>query len=343
MPDRAGVTRLFNAVWYEDHPAGILLRPFGFLVGLLARGRRAAYRHGMASQGRVGCPVVVIGNLTVGGTGKTPFVIWLVRALAAAGLRPGIVSRGYGASSRSGAVLADALSDAAEVGDEAVLLARETGAPVAVGHDRLAAARLVVSAAQCDLVVSDDGLQHLRLARDFEVVIVDGSRGFGNGRCLPAGPLREPLDRLESVDAIVVNGDGATIDGAIRVAMEPVEVQLAGSPETRSLSEFRGRRAHAVAAIGNPGRFFDDLTRSGIDVIPHAHPDHAVLPMAAFDFGDGIPVLTTAKDAVKYSFPPDRNVWIVRSELKFRDGADRELLGRITALQDAGGKSVGDR
>ncbi|HEX7417652.1 MAG TPA: tetraacyldisaccharide 4'-kinase, partial [Steroidobacteraceae bacterium] len=201
--------RWLNRVWYEGAPGALLLLPLAWLFALGAGLRRAAFRHGLATSQHVGGRVIVVGNLTAGGTGKTPLVIWLVEQLRGRGLNVGVVLRGYGGAAGAARLLASDAT-AAQVGDEALLIRRRTGCAVAVGRDRVAAARLLRGAG-IDYIVSDDGLQHYRLARDAEIVVIDAARGFGNGRLLPAGPLREAPVRLRTVSAVVVNGGASAL------------------------------------------------------------------------------------------------------------------------------------
>jgi tetraacyldisaccharide 4'-kinase len=254
----------------------------------------------------IGVPVVVVGNLTVGGTGKTPLVAALVAELNRRGWRAGIVLRGYGGRQR-GPLRVAIDATPADVGDEAVLLARITGAAVAIGVDRVAAARLLTVRGDCDLVVADDGLQHWRLARDLEILLIDGRRRFGNGRWLPAGPLRESAERRATVDHVVCNG------GVPQAGEVPMQVlghralPLGPGGVPMALASLRGRRVHAVAGIGNPQRFFDLLRSSGIDVDAHALADHHRFRGDEIRFDDDAPVLITEKDAVKCAaFAHDR-------------------------------------
>ncbi len=261
--------------------------------------RRAAYRRGVLPGHRVGVPVVVVGNVAVGGTGKTPLVIWLAGFLAERGWRPGVVCRGYGGGATAWPQPVRADSDPREVGDEAVLLASRTGAPViACGPRRVRAARDLARDGGCDVVISDDGLQHLALARDLEVVVVDGERRHGNGRCLPAGPLREPLACLADVDLVVCNGDARS--GEFAMALVPAPAQrVAGGGARRPLAAFADGLVHAVCGIGNPPRFFAMLRKAGLTLREHAFPDHHPFRPRDLDFGDDAPVLMTEKDAVK--------------------------------------------
>lgn len=268
-------------------------RAFGCAIAL----RRGMYRRGWLKSTRLPVPVVVVGNVSVGGAGKTPLVIALVEALRARGFNPGVVSRGHGGSARA-PLLLGAQPDPAIVGDEPALIRLRTGAPVAIGKDRPAAACLLLEQG-VDVVIADDGLQHYGLARDVEICVVDGVRRFGNARLLPAGPLREPLVRLRRVDFIVCNGGDAR-EGEVPMQLEAGDAIALGDPaRTRPLAALADTRVHAVAGIGNPQRFFDTLRRGGIDVIEHPFPDHHRYIEGDLAFNDGLPILMTEKDAVK--------------------------------------------
>ena len=320
------------AFWYEPHPLGVLLAPLGWLYGLFAILRRYAYRAGLRRSRQVGRPVVVVGNLCVGGTGKTPLVIAIAKLLARRGVRAGIVCRGYGGSVSRWPRQVRPDGDPDRVGDEAVLLARRAGVPVAAGPNRIAAARILVRRSKCEVILIDDGLQHLQLARDVEIVVVDGVRRHGNGRCLPAGPLREPLIRLASVDLVVVNGqapegeDAQGKEGA-RGELPPrpeapgkggarevegaegdePDMQLAAGDAVslldagvaRPLESFRGAPVHAVCGIGHAERFFRTLESHGITIVRHPFPDHHPFREEEIRFAGDAPVLMTEKDAVK--------------------------------------------
>jgi len=349
-----------NRIWYARESPPAWLKVLAPLYGGIVALRRSLYRRGLRRSVRLACPVVIVGNVSVGGTGKTPLVLWLVTRLRAQGRKPGIVTRGFGGSER-GARLIDAKSDPRLAGDEPVLLARRSGVPVAVGRDRPAAARLLISAG-CDVVVSDDGLQHYALARDCEIAVIDGARGFGNGRLLPAGPLRETTARLGEVDAVVVNGaadagapapaagdpaSGAGIRAAVwgsdsgftgqgslrpRLAMRldaREAVALVGG-ERRPLGSFAGLAVHAVAGIGNPQRFFDLLRAAAIDVSEHPLADHAHLTAADICFADRKPVLMTEKDAVKCLGLADERHWYVPVDAGFEDSVGEALLAVVT-------------
>ncbi len=282
--------------WYGYTGRGRWLAPLAGLFAAVAALRRALYRRGVLPSYRSPRLVVVVGNLTVGGAGKTPFVTWLAAALARRGMRVGVVLRGYQGADGRARRLGDA-DTAAATGDEAWMIRRRLMLPVAVGARRADAVRLLEN--DCEVIVCDDGLQHYALERDVEVVVVDGMRGFGNGRMLPAGPLREPESRLDAVHAVVVNGSGYERPGAIRMQLEPVAVVSLGDGSRRPLSDYAGREVAAAAAIGNPRRFFAMLRAHGLSVEEHTLPDHARFTPALAGAGRGKPVLMTEKDAVK--------------------------------------------
>lgn len=301
---------LHERIWYGKHPLGVLLAPLGWLYAATMWLRRRGYDEGIFHSGGVPVPVIVVGNLSVGGTGKTPFVAWLVEFLQRQGLRPGIVSRGYGGQASSYPQQVRADSAPGTVGDEPVLLARRCGCPIAVGPDRVAAARALLDHHDCDVIVADDGLQHYALVRDLEIAIVDGVRRYGNGRCLPAGPLREARRRLEDVDIIVCNGVPSR--GEFRMTLVGhVARRFGEAGDEQPLGAFAGRRVHAVAGIGNPARFFADLRRHGLEVQEHPFPDHHRFVADDLEFDDDLPVLMTEKDAVKCEGFAPPHAWYV--------------------------------
>ena len=316
----------FEAVWYENHPLRFALLPATLLYRLIARLRREGYKRGWLKTVEVAVPVIVVGNVSVGGTGKTPFVIWLAAQLKQRGRRVGIVTRGYRGKSAQWprAVAADA--DPAEVGDEPVLLARRTACPVVAGPDRVAAADALVKAGSVDVVLADDGLQHYRLGRRFEIAVVDGVRGMGNGLCLPAGPLREPPARLQDVDAIVVNGGHWGHAGVFRGHAVVTRVYNLRDRRERSLESFKTSTVHAVAGIGNPKRFFDLLEDAGLDVIRHPLADHAELGEAQLTFEEPGSVLITEKDAVKCEGLGLADIWCVVVDLEFDADSTSRLM-----------------
>ena len=327
------LSRFMDRVWYRPNPCRWLLFPLSLLYRFMIAARRLMYRWGIRRAIALPVPVVVVGNLTLGGTGKTPLVIWLARELAERGLRVGIVSRGYGGRAGSWPQSVDRNSSPDKVGDEPVLLARATGCSVSVGPDRVGAARALLHRDEVDVLLSDDGLQHHALGRIMEIVIVDGDRGLGNGSCLPAGPLREPGSRLAQASAVVINdGDwepGGGTGNAFRAAPRAQAVyQLAGQGR-KPLEAFRGTRVHAVAAIGHPERFFRLLEAAGVRVIAHPLTDHAPIVKSDLRFGDSRPVLVTEKDAVKCERIADENVWCVPIELCFEPKVSARLTARV--------------
>ena len=315
-----------NRVWYErGAPPGWLV-PLSLSYGIVTGLRRLMYAKRLCRSSRIACPVIVIGNLSVGGTGKTPLVCWLVAHLAELGYRPGVVTRGYGGSAGTVRRIS-AADDPSLVGDESVLLARRTGAPVAIGRDRPAAAQLLVSGG-CDVIVSDDGLQHYALARDCEVVVIDGDRRFGNGWLLPAGPLREAPTRLQRADAIVVNGGRALLKSAFSMQLKAKNAVALCGGAVQPLAALAGRSVHAVAGIGNPERFFNMLRARGIEVSGRPLDDHAPLTLADIEFGDERPVLMTEKDAVKCGAFAGGKHWYVPVSACF-DGLESSALLNI--------------
>ncbi len=301
-------------VWYEGEQPSLGMRLLEPVYSLAAATDRRLWRTCWRRPARLPLPVLVVGNITAGGTGKTPLVVALAQALAGQGWTPGIVSRGHGGSEVGPVVLSGA-PDPVRFGDEPCLIRQATGMPVAVGRDRAAAGRLLVEAG-VDLVLADDGLQHHALARDVEICVIDGERRFGNGRLLPAGPLREPLARLETVHWRVCNG-GRPQSGEIGMQLVGDTAIALASARQQPLSAFAGQRVHAVAGIGNPQRFFDSLRAHGLDVESHAFPDHHAFRPGELDFGDDLPLFMTDKDAVKCRNLHLANTWRVpvRAEL----------------------------
>ena len=317
-----------NRIWYDGAAPPWWLLPLALAYGAASGSRRYLYAKRLRKSTRLSSPVVVVGNLSVGGTGKTPLVCWLVARLSGLGFKPGVVTRGYGGSAR-GPRLVDSSDDPNVVGDESILLARRTRAPVAIGRNRPAASQLLVSAG-CDVVVSDDGLQHYALARDCEIVVIDGDRRFGNGWLLPAGPLRETPARLAAADAIVVNGGRALLDGALSMRLEAKSAMTVIGDTARALDAFAGRSVHAIAGIGNPERFFNMLRAHGIEVLGHPLPDHAHLQSGDISFADERPVLMTEKDAVKCAGIAGPQHWYVPVTANFDGGESNVLLDIVT-------------
>jgi len=312
--------------WYRLSPVSVLLFPVSLVFRLLVALRRLLFRAGALPSVRLHVPVIVVGNLTVGGTGKTPLILALAEALRRKGLHPGILSRGYGGTD-AGPRAVSAGEDAAQVGDEPLVLAERSGCPVWIGADRAAAARALLAAhARCDVILCDDGLQHYRLQRDFEIAVED-ERGFGNGLLLPAGPLRERAGRR--VDATVVNG-AEPRPGAFRMRLIPAglyRVDAHAAPLMQS--ELSGKKLHAVAGIGNPERFFAGLSRMGLAFSAHPFPDHHAFRAADLEFADCDFVLMTEKDAVKCRDFGRRDLIAVRVGAEIDPSLTELILERI--------------
>lgn len=304
--------------------------PFAGLFRLLVGVRRFAYQAGWLRAHRLAVPVIVVGNLTVGGTGKTPVTAWLVELCRAAGFRPGIVSRGYGGRPSPAPRLVSPSDDARDVGDEPLLLRRQTGAPVCVHVDRVAAGRQLLELG-VNVVIADDGLQHYRLHRDLEIAVLDGVRRLGNGFMLPAGPLREPAARLESVDLVLVNG------GVARVGEHALESRISGLRALDGgagcgLEALRGQAVRTVAGIGNPARFHAQLAAAGLKIQPVAVPDHGRVDLAALSRDSDVPIVMTEKDAVKYAPVSGCPVWVAGLELRVPAEVGARVLERVRAF-----------
>ena len=306
--------------WYSDSRWLLLLRPISWLFTALAKARRRRLQNRF--QGKAfAVPVAVIGNISMGGSGKTPMIIALVKALAARGLRAGIVSRGYGGHSQQYPLEVRTETEVSLCGDEPRLLALELAhlnCPIAVAPHRVSAVQYLLASYEVDIVLSDDGLQHYAMHRDLEIALVDGARGLGNGLSLPAGPLREPAERLREMDFVLINGateiPGLTADGLIR--LKPTVFRHLASNRAVAATDWQESRVvHAVAAIGNPERFAASLESLGLEVLLHSKNDHQPLSPGDLEYGDHLPVIITAKDAVKLSEPVPDNLWVLDVEM----------------------------
>lgn len=310
--------------WYRGAWWLWLLRPLELLFRLAALVRRSLYRLGVLQVYRPDRPVVVVGNITVGGTGKTPVVIALVEALQAAGLRPGVVSRGYGATGGQFPHRVSSSSSAADCGDEPLLIFRRTGCPCVVSPSRPDAVRALLAGAPVDVVISDDGLQHYALARDMEIAVIDARRGTGNGFCLPAGPLREPRSRLETVDFVLFRG-GDEPEVAVRYEQDGLVNMASGERRALTADAFPGP-VHAVAGIGQPEQFFLSLRAAGLHIEPHAFPDHHAYSAADLSPLGDRPIIMTEKDAVKCAAIAGPHTWYLSISARLPDAVIRAVV-----------------
>lgn len=345
--------RALERGWYSPFSWTLLLLPLSWVFRAIAFLRRYYYLQ-LKPTKPLSVPVVVVGNISLGGTGKTPLLLTLIHWFQEQGYRPGVISRGYGGTAAEYPLLVQSESIATEVGDEPLLLAK--GCPVVVDPNRHRGATYLLEQAGCNVIISDDGLQHYRLPRDIEIVVIDGQRGFGNRQCLPAGPLREPVSRLNHVDFILVNGTESDDSSKVSLSLsnlglttfslniEAVSLRRLASGESleltgdvKTLGELEkwhgGCKVHAVAGIGNPQRFVTSLEQLGCEVMLHAWPDHHTFTGNELAFDDELPVIITAKDAVKCLEVSNDNVWVLdvtaKPETEFLD----KLVNQISDLR----------
>ncbi len=308
-----------------------LLWPLSGLYCFITTVRRKLYQLNIKKSVSSQVPVVVVGNIVVGGSGKTPLLISLCEYIQQHGFKPGVVSRGYGGSVSGVKQLSE--NDTADlVGDEPLMIFQRTKVPVVVGADRVAAVKHLLENNHCDIVFSDDGLQHYRLRRDFEIAVVDSSRRFGNGFCLPAGPLRERISRLNDVDMVVYNGEKSITPEQCYYVLQIVRLNRLNSEKESSLSSFTKKPVHAVAGIGNPARFFEQLSQNGVKVIEHAYPDHYVYQQDDFSGWDKDCIIMTEKDAVKCRHLWLADAWVVSVKAVFSDVLETQLSTDLLPL-----------
>lgn len=315
-----------EAAWYRGAWWLWLLRPLECCFRLLAAARRCLYRCGILHNYRAPVPVVVVGNITVGGTGKTPVVIALVQALQDRGIRVGVVSRGYGGSNEEFPYQVDDNSEASHCGDEPLLIYRRTGCPVVVAPQRSTAVKALLASCAVDMIISDDGLQHYAMARDLEIACLDAVLATGNGFCLPAGPLREPPSRLRTVDYVLYRGGR---DVATAVSYRPDGLVNLLSGECSALSPaVTGTEVYAVAGIGRPEQFFDSLRAAGFDVRPRPFTDHHAFCASDFHKLGDLPIIMTEKDAVKCAGFVGKQAWSLRISAQLPP----TLVSKVAAL-----------
>ncbi len=314
--------------WYQPHPIRWLLWPLSVLYRMVVFIRKSLYKLGLLKQHQLTVPVIIVGNISVGGTGKTPFVIWLTKQLQQAGFKPGIISRGYGGNAEHYPQIVSPQSDPAIVGDEPIIISRQTACPMAVSPNRVEAGQMLLQHYDCDIIISDDGLQHYALGRDIEVIVVDGQRLFGNQYCLPAGPLREPLSRLHDIDFVVHNSNSASTAYSMSL-LQGQAINLANPTLTKPLADFNSQTVHAIAGIGNPNRFFDQLSGQGLTITPHPFPDHHSYHASELHFNDDNAILMTEKDAVKCDSFASNNMWYIPIEASISGKLDQLIIEKL--------------
>lgn len=312
-------------LWYGKHPLSLVLAPFSWLYQCAMSIRRMSYESGILPVSKATVPVIIVGNISAGGTGKTPLVVWLADFLRRNGFNPGIVSRGYGGIAKFWPQQVRNDSDPIMVGDEPVLISRKTNCPVAASPDRYAAIKELVEHENCDIVICDDGLQHLALARDIEIAVVDGIRRHGNKRCLPAGPLRESISRLKKVDMIVSNGLPGK--GEFEMRYKPLDLcMLIEESQTRSIQSFKNETLHAIAGTGHPARFFKMLRDQSLNIIEHEFPDHYQYKTSDIQFNDEHAVVMTEKDAIKCNKFANERHWYLPIDVEMSNTFEHRLL-----------------
>ena len=325
---KAAAAAWLESRWYGPREPGLLLTGLEKIFLQAVAARQAAYRQGRKKVERLPVPVIVVGNLTVGGTGKTPLTLWLADLLKHHGYRPGVISRGYGGKKQTRPLIIGPDTTPEEAGDEPILIARRSGCPVCISPRRADAGRALLAVTDCDMLIADDGLQHYALARDIEIAVVDGARGFGNRHCLPAGPLRESPARLQGVDWVIYSGTGPA-DGIVMKLAGDTAVNLADPNQYRSLAQFVGSAVCAMAGIGHPQRFFDDLRRQGLAVDVRAFPDHHPYRPEDLAFAGASPLLMTEKDAVKCRRFASPNHWYVPVQAQLSASFGEQLLTQL--------------
>lgn len=320
--------RKIEKSWYNKKPNWLakLCLPFSGIYWFITSIRRVLYKNGLLKSFKLQVPVIVVGNITVGGTGKTPVVIYLVELLRQSGFNPGVISRGYKGHRDDDVLVVGLHADPKIVGDEAALMVNRLQCPIVIGKDRVAAGNYLQDKFPVDVIICDDGLQHYALQRDIELVVIDGERRFGNGYCLPAGPLRELPARLHKIDAVLVNG-GTALPGEFTVQMQGNEVYNLHDPKCIcSVTKFLAQPVHAIAGIGNPDKFFQYLRGFGLTIIAHSFPDHHYYVENDLRFGDEYPILMTEKDAVKCQQFALHKFWVLPISIKLPVNCERKIL-----------------
>ena len=316
--------------WYNKSLWLYLLTPFSLIYSFVASRRRRKFLSGKRNSWKPDTPIIIVGNITIGGTGKTPLVKYIANELRDLGYKPGIVSRGYGGN-YSGTHEVNSTSTYKETGDEAQILSK-LNLPFYLDRNRPRAVKSLVENNDCDVVIADDGLQHYQLGRDIEIVVIDGARRLGNASCFPAGPLRESSARLKSVDFIVNNG-GPTSEGENLMTISPANFVHLNSNKSYSVNSWpMHNQVHAVAGLGNPGRFFDTLTRLGFEVIRHSFPDHHKFNQKDLYFLDNLPIIMTEKDASKCKHFGNTKIWYLTIEAELPNEFIAEIDKKLKSI-----------
>lgn len=326
------LARWLQIIWYQDSTVATLLLPLAWLFAGVVKIRRFLYQNNIIKSQRLSVPVIVVGNITVGGTGKTPLVSFLTQLLKANGYKPGIISRGYGGKTTELPLVVTPNSAANLVGDEPLLLAQQTQLPVVIGTDRVLSAQKLLAEFDCDVIISDDGLQHYKLQRDIEIAVIDGERRVGNAFPLPAGPLREPVARLNTVDFIIVNGKKTSEHEFTMQLIGNIAINLL-TGEQKPLSAFAKTDCHAVAGIGNPARFFKMLAAAGLTCTNHEFPDHYLYQAQDIQFNNTNPVLMTEKDAVKCLQFASKQHWYVPVKAELEPAFKQQFLDLLQNIK----------
>lgn len=312
------------------------MSPLGLLVCALAGLKRFAYQQRWCKQTQIGVPLIVVGNLSVGGSGKSPLVTSIARLLVKQGYQPGIICRGYKGQATCWPQAVNPDSDPMLMGDEAVMLARQTGCPVMAGANRVQAAQSLRDETKCDVIVSDDGFQHLKLARDIDIVVIDAARGLGNHWCLPAGPLREAPVALKAADMVVYHlpeMSSPTAADAYKMRLQPATIYAVNSGASGEIESLKQAPLHAVAGIGHPARFFETLRQLGLTIIEHPFPDHHLYEKAALKFDDAHDIITTEKDALKLAaLNLTGTIWVLPVQAVLDQAFETDLLAKLNAL-----------
>jgi tetraacyldisaccharide 4'-kinase len=316
-----------NKIWYKGAAIPVHYKVLAKIFSTVSQLRKFLYKNNIFKSHRIKCPVVIIGNISVGGVGKTPFVIWLVNQLQNKGLKVGVISRGYGGKREHEPLLVIPQTSVKASGDEALLIARHTNAPVFVGKNRVKAAQKLLREYKVNVIISDDGLQHYALKRDVEIVLIDAKYGLGNEKLLPAGPLREDKSRLSEVNKVIYKGKKSNHD---YFQYQPLMVYALGDIKNqKSIESFRNQHINALAGIAHPDSFFNMLSEQGLAVVKNPLDDHEVLTEAHFDFGNDDPIFITEKDAVKCTELKLKNVWVVVLKLVVKPETKKVVLDMI--------------